>query len=87
MGWTKDAKAKSMATEAQAAWNEGSRYFTPIMSVPAFESSFSGRIKDWELMLDAIGSVGWQLQHWAVASDEKGHPQAMPVFVRSQSPE
>jgi len=87
MGWMKDAKAGSMAADAQAAWDEGSRYFTPMMSAPAFESSASGRIKDWELMLDAIGSVGWQLQHWAVASDGKGCPQALPVFVRSQSAE
>jgi hypothetical protein len=82
MGWIKDAKNSSMAADAQAAWDEGAAYFTPMLNVPAFKSTYSGRIKDWEGMLSAITEVGWRLEHWAVASDSAGRPQAMPLFVR-----
>lgn len=82
MGWIKDAKANAIAADAKKSWDEGSAFFTPMLNVPAFKGGFSGRIKDWEPMLEAICAQGWALQHWAVCSDDKGRPQAMPLFVR-----
>lgn len=83
MGWIKDAKAEAVRRDAQAAWDEGAPCFTPILNLPAFKGGFSGRVKDWEMMIGAIGEVGWTLKHWAVASDSQGRPQAMPFFTRA----
>jgi hypothetical protein len=33
-------------------------------------------------MMEAIQSVGWRLHTWAVVQDNKGNPQAMPLFIR-----
>ncbi len=82
MGLIKDAKASSMLKDAQEAWADGSIVFTPVLNLPFWRSGFSGRNKDWELMIGAILSVGWRLQFWAVAPDKDGRPQAMPLFVR-----
>lgn len=82
MGWIKDAKASALLSDAQSAWDEGAAYFTPMLNVPAFKNSFSGRIKDWEPMLEAISSVGWHLHTWAVCTGANGGPQAMPLFDR-----
>ncbi|WP_029289150.1 hypothetical protein [Cellulomonas sp. HZM] len=84
MGWIKDSKANSMASDAKNAWDEGAMFFTPLLNMPAFKLGTSGRIKDWEPMLEAIVAQGWVLQHWAVAGDDKGRPQAMPLFVRGR---
>lgn len=82
MGWIKDAKAQSMAKAAQESWNDGAQFFTPMLNFPAFKAGFSGPVGDWPPMLESITSVGWRLHTWALASDEKGRPQAMPLFVR-----
>ena len=85
MGFIRDIKSNTMRTEAQAAWNEGSPVFTPILNMPsnrAGGAAMSGRIVDWEQMLAAVLDVGWRLHTWAVASDSKGHIQAQPLFVR-----
>lgn len=82
MGWIKDAKASAVATDAQQAWDEGSAVFTPLLNMPAFKIGFSGRIKDWESMIEGITAAGWRLHTWAVCSDDKGRPQAQPLFVR-----
>ena len=82
MGWIKDAKAESMRADAQKAWDADSAHFAPMLNVPAMKGGFSGRIADWEHMLAAITDGGWQLHTWAVCSDDKGRPQAMPLFVR-----
>ena len=82
MGWIKDSKAQSLASDAKAAWDEGSVFFTPMLNLPAFKTNWSGRIKDWEPMLEAIVAQGWALHTWAVAADDHGKPQAMPLFVR-----
>jgi len=82
MGWIKDSKAQTMQTDAQKAWDADSQFFTPMLNLPAFKSSWSGGIADWPPMLEAIQSVGWKLHSWAVASDGQGRPQAMPLFIR-----
>ena len=82
MGFIKDQKVSAMQADAKAAWDEGSMFFTPMLNLPAFKSNFSGRIKDWEPMLEVIIAQGWRLQTWAVAADDHGKPQAMPLFVR-----
>jgi hypothetical protein len=82
MGFIANQKASSIGSDAQAAWDEGSPFFAPLLNLPAFKSGFSGRVRDWEPMMYAITSVGWKLHTWAVCSDDRGKPQAMPLFVR-----
>lgn len=82
MGWIKNSKASSMATAAQKAWDADSPVFTPILNMPSSNPGLSGRVEDWELMVAAILEVGWKLHTWAVCSDNKGRPQAQPLFVR-----
>ena len=78
-------KNDSMRKDAQAAWDEGSPVFTPILNMPsnrAGAAAMSGRVVDWEQMLAAIYDVGWRLHTWAVTSDPKGKVQAQPLFTR-----
>jgi len=82
MGMIKDAKADLLRKDAQSAWDSGTQYFTPLLNLPTTRHTMSGRISDWEPMLDAVTSVGWKLHTWAVCSDNRGNPQGMPLFVR-----
>lgn len=82
MGWVKNAKASSMAREATEAWGADAPFFTPLLNMPATRAGLSGAIEDWPLMLTAITDAGWRLHTWAVCTDEKGRPQAMPLFTR-----
>lgn len=82
MGWIKDTKVTTMTAEAQKSWDAGSPVFTPILNMPSSHPGMSSRIEDWELMVAGIMSVGWKLHTWAVCSDNKGRPQAQPLFVR-----
>jgi hypothetical protein len=85
MGFMANSKAVSMQQKAQAAWTGGAWFFTPVLNFPAFKLGFSGNVEDWSPMMEAIMSVGWRLHTWAVVQDNKGQPQAMPLFVRPQS--
>jgi len=82
MGFIKEAKAQVVAKDALKAWEEGRSVFTPILNTPATHTGASGAVDDIALMVEAIIGVGWQLHTWAVASDAKGRPQAMPLFMR-----
>lgn len=82
MGWIKDAKASAISGDAQTAWDQGLPVFTPILNLPTFRTGFSGQIVDWSMMVASILEVGWTLHTWAVATDDKGRPQAMPLFTR-----
>lgn len=82
MGFIQDTKSATVAQDAAKAFQAGSRYFTPLLNLPATRPGFSGGIPDWSAMLDAIEAQGWQLHQWAVAPDKHGRPQAMPLFVR-----
>jgi len=82
MGFIKEAKAQAVAQDARKAWEAGRSVFTPILNVPATHPGMSGAVDDIALMVEAITGVGWRLHTWAVASDAKGRPQAMPLFMR-----
>ena len=43
----------------------------------------SGSISGWAEMIESVEACGWRLQQWSVATDEKGRPEAYPLFVRS----
>lgn len=82
MGFMANSKAQSMLQKAQASWDSDAQYFTPLLNFPTFKLGFSGNIEDWSPMMEAIQSVGWRLHTWAVVQDNKGNPQAMPLFTR-----
>ena len=82
MGFMGNNKAMSMQKSARVAWDAGNAFFTPVLNFPMFKLGFSGNVEDWSPMMEAVLSVGWKLQTWAVVQDNKGNPQAMPLFVR-----
>jgi hypothetical protein len=79
MGTLKGGVLKNAAMEA---WNGGERYFTPLLKFPLAKADLYGVVKDWPGMIDAVESVGWELHTWSVTSDERGLPQALPLFRR-----
>lgn len=80
MGLFKDAKANTLATEAERARAEGRTVFTPKLNTPMSQHNLSGSISGWAEMIEAVEAQGWQLWHWSVAIDEKGRPEAYPLF-------
>jgi hypothetical protein len=84
MGWIKDAKANTLGAEARKAFADGDWYFAPRLNSPSTAHQLSGNIGDLTMMLEAISRAGWVLQHWTVAQDRHGRPEAYPLFVRRQ---
>lgn len=82
MGFIKDVKASTLGTEAQKALDAGRAVFTPKLNTPVSQSSGSGNIADWSVMIEAVEAVGWRLADWCVALDGKGRPEAYPLFRR-----
>lgn len=82
MGFLKDAKANMVATEAERAAAEGRTVFAPKLNTPATQHGMSGAIAGWAEMIEGIEAHGWRLDHWSVAMDEKGRPEAYPLFRR-----
>ncbi|GAA2681781.1 hypothetical protein [Actinoplanes palleronii] len=84
-GIAQQTKANTLGQDAASAYRAGDWYFTPVLNMPATKSGgFSGNIRDWALMLQAITQAGWQLHTWAVNMDREGRPEATPLFVRQQ---
>lgn len=82
MGFIKDNKAAKVGIDAQSAWDAGRTVFTPVLNFPGWNLGFSGGNDDLALMTEAILSVGWRLDTWAVSTDKNGKPQVMALFVR-----
>ena len=82
MGLFKDAKATALAKEASKALENGETLFTPRLNFPSTMHGMTGAITDWSLMVAEVESVGWRLEHWSVAMDTKGRPEAYPIFRR-----
>jgi hypothetical protein len=82
MGFVKQAKQNMVATEAQRALAEGRRYYTPRLNTPMTHGGISGSIPGWAEMIEAVEACGWVLAEWSVACDEKGRPEAYPLFRR-----
>jgi hypothetical protein len=78
----REVKAGVIGQDAANAFGSGAKYYTPVLNVPMFSTGFSGNIKDWSPMLEAIEAAGWRLHTWALVSDKNDKPQAMPLFVR-----
>ena len=83
MGIIKDAKSNMLATEAQRAVSQGQTIFAPMLNAPATHHMMSGAVPGWAEMIEAVEGCGWKLEHWSVAADQKGRPQAYPLFRRT----
>lgn len=82
MGFIKDVKANTLATEARKALDGGASVFTPKLNTPSTQHGMTGNIADWAVMVQAVEDAGWVLHHWSVATDSKGRPEAYPLFRR-----
>ena len=78
-------RVKQISAQARAAKDDGSKFFTPVLNLDLrWWQRASGRVVDWEPMLEAVVAEGWRLEQWAVAASH-GHAVAMPLFVRSHA--
>lgn len=82
MGFIKQMKQDMLAEDARRAVEQGRTIFAPRLNIPASQNTISGPVAGWAEMLEGIESQGWRLDHWAVAIDEKGRPEAYPLFRR-----
>ena len=82
MGWIKNAKASMLTMEAARAVQEGRTVFAPMLNTPMTHHTMSGAVAGWAEMIEAIEAEGWVLTNWSVAADDKGRPQAYPLFRR-----
>ena len=82
MGFIKDMKADTLASEATQALDAGAYVFTPKLNTPGSQHGMTGNIADWAHMIQAVEAAGWVLAHWTVAMDNKGRPEAYPLFRR-----
>lgn len=80
MGFIKDAKAQNLAKEAERARAEGRSVFTPKLNAPSTAHGFNGSVSGWAEMIEAVEEAGWAMYHWSVSVDEKGRPEAFPLF-------
>ncbi len=82
MGWIKNAKANLLSEEAARAAAEGRTVFAPMLNTPVTHHTMSGSVAGWAEMIESIEAEGWRLDEWSVAADDKGRPQAYPLFRR-----
>ena len=82
MGVIRNSKADKLAEQARTAYANGQFFFAAMLNSPWSSLGFSGEIADWSAMIEAVEREGWVLAHWAGSSDNKGNPQAYPVFRR-----
>ncbi|GAB3994647.1 hypothetical protein GCM10029992_09740 [Glycomyces albus] len=80
MGLIKDTKAATLAQAADKARSAGRRVFTAKLNYPKIQPDLSGEIVDWSMMIEAVESRGWVLQHFTGSSDNHGRPEALCLF-------
>ncbi|SDD86424.1 hypothetical protein [Actinokineospora iranica] len=82
MGIFKDAKANTASADAQKAAQAGQTVFVARFNYPATHHGLSGQIADWSVQIQAVESAGWRVEHFSVAADTKGRPEAYVMFRR-----
>jgi hypothetical protein len=82
VGFIKDTKAQNLGTEAKRAVEQGRTVFAPKLNTPMSQHNMSGAIAGWAEMVEAVEAQGWRLDQWSVAIDNKGRPEAYPLFRR-----
>lgn len=85
MAWIKDQKANAVADDARRAIAEGRQVFAARFWTPSLTGG-AGSVASWAEQIEAVEAEGWQLAQWTVIADEKGRPQAFPLFRRSAYP-
>lgn len=82
MGFIKEAKSVLLSDEAEKAAANGDVIFTPVLNMPQSHHGMSGNVRDWALMIASVEAAGWRLEQWTVGQDNKGRPEAYPLFRR-----
>lgn len=84
MGMFKDVKESTMGADARRAYEAGMFVFAPRLKTGSgTQHTFSGPNASWAEMVEAVEAEGWRLDFWAVCTDEKGRPEAHPLFRRT----
>ncbi|MGH2369205.1 MAG: hypothetical protein ACRDI2_13495 [Chloroflexota bacterium] len=80
MGFIKQQKQQTIGMDAERALAEGRTVFAPRLNAPTFTHQLSGSVSGWAEQIEAIEIQGWALWHWAVGLDQRGKPEAYPLF-------
>jgi hypothetical protein len=80
MGFIKQAMAENIAIKARRALEQGRAVFAPKLNTPMTQHGLSASIAGWAEQIEAIEDAGWALWHWSAALDNKGRPEAYPLF-------
>lgn len=82
MGFMQKMKGDNLSAEAQQALDNGQVRFAARLNFPMTHHGLSGEVPDWSKQVEAVERVGWMVEHWSVAQDSKGRPEAFVLFRR-----
>lgn len=80
MGWIKDAKVEAMTKEAKRALDEGRTVFVCRINQGMTQVNVSGSLSGVAEQIEAIESLGWQLDQANFAHDHRDHASAFLIF-------
>jgi hypothetical protein len=88
VGWIKDVKVNAITEHAQRAISEGRSVFVCRVNQGALQSNWSGPLSGVAEQIEAVESLGWQLDQANFAHDHKGHASAFLIFrlMRQSAP-
>jgi len=84
MSLIKDAKAATLAREAQRAIEEGRWVFICRINNPALSHQMSGSVSGVAEQIEAVERCGWWLHHMSYTQDKKGGVEGYFLFRRRQ---
>ncbi len=82
MGFMSNQKESNITSEAQKAHEAGKMRFTARLNFPSTHHGMSGEVPDWSQQIEGVERVGWYCEHFSVAQDSKGRPEAFCLFRR-----
>ncbi|MCW4458188.1 hypothetical protein [Microbacterium sp. MPKO10] len=82
MSLKQNMQNKTIYTNAKKAWDNGDGAYTPTLLASPMALDPTNKTGGWGLAIADITSVGWVLRHWAISTDKKDNPVAVPVFTR-----
>lgn len=80
MGFIKDAKIGSAATDAARARQEGRTIFVYRYNVPATSSGYSGSVSGAAEVIEGIEGKGWRLAEMAYDGKQSSNGAVLLVF-------
>ncbi|MCA0436104.1 MAG: hypothetical protein LCH98_06380 [Actinobacteria bacterium] len=80
------SREKDLATlmsQARDAYERGLPVFAAKLKISAWSPVEHGDVALFTESISAVESLGWRLEHWAMAADSGGAACGYPIFRRS----